>query len=549
LELIQTNGENRLEFGSYNNYHWTVDKKIVIHYPNLSQEERDAVKNEIEVQTGIKAGPGLNISNNPIYVKIYANGIPNLSLIDLPGLTSVAITDRGQPRDIKEQIINLVNSYIEPKNTIILAIIAARPDIEADMGMEIVKRADPAGSRTIGVLTKLDLMNEDADIGNYLENNLSNDLKLKYGYYGIRNRSNTNHSVQEVIQAERAYFQAHSVYRQDKYRSRLGMPNLCQSLSNILIYNIKLCLPTVLTNINKQLEETNSELSVLGTSVPADKEIRLTILNGLLSNYIKTFTQAIEQRGSTMQTGRLLKECFDNYRAVIEHMNPFTNLDDDYIIDILKCYDGIHMSFPYLPIEVLENTLRDPKHRPIFQLFEPSQVCLQNSLDQLNNLNQTILDSQPLKKYPNLIKAIKNVVVSDVFVPRYQRSLERIKELVEQEEAYIWTDDKAFQEVMLGDFSKIIKNGEFDVAKFKTVLGQYYKTIIRNVRENIPKAVVYYLIKSSVDTLTSCLYEKILSGDIGPLLEEFPEIEERRRFLEKNRKDLVEIKKLIETIL
>ena len=66
--------------------------------------------------------------------------------------------------------------------------------------------------------------------------------------------------------------------------------------------------------------------------------------------------------------------------------------------------------------------------------------------------------------------------------------------------------------------------------------------------ENIPKAIVYHLIKNTTDNLSSFLYDKLLSNDINSLLEEYPEIEERRRYLEKNKKDLLEIKKLIENI-
>ena len=66
--------------------------------------------------------------------------------------------------------------------------------------------------------------------------------------------------------------------------------------------------------------------------------------------------------------------------------------------------------------------------------------------------------------------------------------------------------------------------------------------------EKIPKAIVYHLIKNTTDNLSSFLYDKLLSNDINSLLEEYPEIEERRRYLEKNKKDLLEIKKLIENI-
>jgi GTP-binding protein EngB required for normal cell division len=548
LELIQSINENRIEFGNYNNYNWITEKKILINYPNLTTECKEQIRMEIESQTINKAGAGLNISINPIYIKIYANNVPNLSLIDLPGLTSVAITDKGQPKDIKEQIISLVLNYIKQQNTIILAIISARPDIEADMAMELVKQADPKGERTIGILTKLDLMNEDADVSMYLDNNVCSDLKLKYGYFGIRNRSNQSQTIQEALVIEKTYFQNHVVYKNEKYKSRLGIPIVSSNLSHILVNNIKQCLPKVLQDINKKLEETSVGLEELGSSVPQNKEIKINIINSLLSQYIKVFIHAIEYRGSTYQTGRKIKDSFDNFRKYIDCYNPFIDYDDEYIVSLLKSYDGMHMSFPYLPIEVLENTLKDKKIRPIYKLYEPSQKCLQETLEILNNLNQIILEDKQISKYPNLIKTINNLILNEVLLPKLQITEQKIKELIEQEESYIWTDDKTFLQLIASDFSKIIQNDSFDIVKFKKILYEYYKTIIKNVRENIPKCIVYHLIKNTTDNLSSFLYDKILSSDVNNLLEEYPEIEERRKYLEKNKKDLQEIKKLIENI-
>ena len=148
----------------------------------------------------------------------------------------------------------------------------------------------------------------------------------------------------------------------------------------------------------------------------------------------------------------------------------------------------------------------------------------------------------------DLIKLLNNLVLNEVLLPRFQKTELKIKELIEQEESYIWTDDKNFLQIIAGDFSKIVQNDSFDIVKFKKVLYEYYKTIIKNIRENIPKAIVYHLIKNTTDNLSSFLYDKILSNDMNSLLEEYPEIEERRRYLEKNKKDLLEIKKLIENI-
>jgi vacuolar protein sorting-associated protein 1 len=558
LDLIATTTENRIEFGSYNNLQWFVEKKIIITYPSITQEQRIQVINEIENQTNMKAGTELNICSNPIYVKIYATGIQNLSLIDLPGLTSIAITDKGQPKDIKDQIINLVSSYIKQKNSLIIAVIAARHDIEADMAMELIKNADPQGNRTIGVLTKIDLMNDDSDITNYLENNVSNDLKLKYGYFGIRNKpmglmSGGGSGIGSIIEAERVYFANHPVYRNERYKSRLGIPILTTCLSNILISNIKQCLPGVLNSITNKLTELQIVIQSLGESVPNNKEAKINILNNLISLYIKNYVQAIEQRGSLYATGRLIKERFDEYRNEIDKYNPFIEMDDNILLVMLKSYDGLHMNFPYLPIEVLESTLVDKKLRPIYKLYDPSQKCLQSILDLLNDLSKKILEDKPLSKYPNLIKQINLIIINDILLPKYQQADIKIKELIEQEESLIWTDDKHFQQIMMNEFSKIVlPNGNFNIDKFKLIMYEYYKTVIRNVRENIPKATVYNLIKNNNLDIANILYDKIIGSgnvDIATILDEFPEIEEQRRNSNNMNKELLEIKKLIENAL
>ena len=64
-----------------------------------------------------------------------------------------------------------------------MGVLPARCDIEVDSALELIKQYDPKGERTIGILTKIDLMNENSDISNYLTNDISNDLKLHYGYF------------------------------------------------------------------------------------------------------------------------------------------------------------------------------------------------------------------------------------------------------------------------------------------------------------------------------------------------------------------------------
>eukprot|EP00962_Isochrysis_galbana_P039542 scaffold14188_cov70-Isochrysis_galbana.AAC.1 len=74
----------------------------------------------IEAQTEARAGSRKAVSSSPINVRYFSPNVPNLSLVDLPGLTMTALTDHGQPKDIKQQIRDMISAYIRPERTIIL---------------------------------------------------------------------------------------------------------------------------------------------------------------------------------------------------------------------------------------------------------------------------------------------------------------------------------------------------------------------------------------------------------------------------------------------
>lgn len=79
-----------------------------------------------------------------------------MTLVDLPGLTKVPVGD--QPRDIEKQIRDMLLKFISKPNAVILAVTAANTDLANSDGLQLARSVDPEGTRTIGVLTKVDLM-------------------------------------------------------------------------------------------------------------------------------------------------------------------------------------------------------------------------------------------------------------------------------------------------------------------------------------------------------------------------------------------------------
>ena len=91
-------------------------------------------------------------------LKIFSPRVVDLTLVDLPGITKVPHGD--QPLDIEQKIQDLILQYIHPKSAIIAAICPANNDLANADALKLARKVDPMGERTIGILTKIDLMDE-----------------------------------------------------------------------------------------------------------------------------------------------------------------------------------------------------------------------------------------------------------------------------------------------------------------------------------------------------------------------------------------------------
>lgn len=95
------------------------------------------------------------VSDDPIRLNIYSPHVPDLTMIDLPGYIQLSSLD--QPEKLKENINALCEKYIREPN-IILAVCAADVDLANSPALRASRRVDPLGTRTVGVVTKMDLV-------------------------------------------------------------------------------------------------------------------------------------------------------------------------------------------------------------------------------------------------------------------------------------------------------------------------------------------------------------------------------------------------------
>lgn len=120
--------------------------------------DAEKVRKEIQDEIDGVTGWSKKISPVPIHLRICTPHVVNLTLIDLPGLTKVAV--EGQPDSIVKDIDDMVRSYVEKTNSLILAISPAKQNVATSDAIKLALEVDPGGERTLGVLTKLYLMDK-----------------------------------------------------------------------------------------------------------------------------------------------------------------------------------------------------------------------------------------------------------------------------------------------------------------------------------------------------------------------------------------------------
>ncbi|XP_035232846.1 dynamin-1-like, partial [Stegodyphus dumicola] len=214
------------------------------------------VKEEIEKETMRDPGP-TGFSSKPISLKIYSPKVLKLTLVDLPGLIRNVVN--GQPDSSIEEVRNMVLKFIKQPNSLILAVSPANQDIANSDALNIAYEVDPKRDRTIGVLTKLDLMDSGTDARDILDNKK---IYLSRGYVGVLNRSqmdiDSGKDIQYALEKERHFFANTPCY--SDIADRMGTPYLQKILNLQLRTHIKNSLPDVRKELSQKLNVFRRQL-------------------------------------------------------------------------------------------------------------------------------------------------------------------------------------------------------------------------------------------------------------------------------------------------
>ena len=152
--------------------------------------------------------------------------------------------------------------------TIILCVVSANQDMATQEGLRMARRIDPKGVRTVGVITKIDIMDRGTNAKRMIMNQ---EIQLRLGFVGVKNRSQediqSQISVKAAMDKEMNFFSSHPIYS-TMPPGHLGCEVLTTKLTRILFTHIRHSLPEIVNEIREKLKETEEELLDLGEPMP-----------------------------------------------------------------------------------------------------------------------------------------------------------------------------------------------------------------------------------------------------------------------------------------
>ncbi|XP_014616498.1 PREDICTED: dynamin isoform X2 [Polistes canadensis] len=420
--------------------HSTTEYAEFLHCKGKKFVDFDEVRKEIESETDRVTGSNKGISNIPINLRVYSPNVLNLTLIDLPGLTKVPIGD--QPVDIEAQIKAMIFQFIRRDNCLILAVTPANTDLANSDALKLAKEVDPQGVRTIGVITKLDLMDDGTDARDILENKL---LPLRRGYIGVVNRSQKDiegrKDIKNALAAERKFFLSHPSYRH--LADRLGTPYLQRVLNQQLTNHIRDTLPALRDRLQKQLLTLEKDVEQYKHFRPDDPAIKTKAMLQMIQQLQSDFERTIEGSGSaqinTMELSggakinRLFHERFPFEIVKMEFDEKELRREIAFAI---RNIHGIRVGL-FTPDMAFEAIVK----KQINRLKEPSLKCVDLVVQELSNVVRICTDR--MSRYPRLREETERIITTHVR-QREQMCKEQLILLVDCELAYMNTNHEDF---------------------------------------------------------------------------------------------------------
>lgn len=499
------------------------------------------------------AGNGKDISHEMINLEIHSTNVPDLTLIDLPGIARVATANQSQ--DIEEKIKNLIEKFIRKQETINLVVVPANVDIATTEALKMAKTVDPHGQRTLGILTKPDLVDKGAEesVVSTLNNLV---IPLKKGYMVVKCRGqqdiNDNMSLTKALEKERKFFENHTHLRNFLDEGKATIPHLSERLTRELVIHINTSLPKLEKQIKEKLEKTSTELKRLGDGVPQDEDKRTSFLIEKINSFNQVLTDMIR---AEEVVGESQTRVFTNFRRKFSDWK--TELDkkavqlDEYLRDEVEDYNITHRG-KELPGFVNYKTFEAIIRKHVEDLEEPAVNLLRATTEIIATaMNQTT--STFFEAYPSLMRAAKDPL-EDLRERECLKAEERLRSQFKMEKI-IYSQDSLYSHELTvvkarPEYSQSNSSQSglvvtsitplrwqkgskvsADVREMAQHVNAYFKITSDRLANQVPLIVQYHMLDQYIANVTTAMSGILRHKDAASFLQEKGDIARRRKYL------------------
>ncbi|CAF2079331.1 unnamed protein product [Rotaria magnacalcarata] len=389
------------------------------------------------------------ISKQVLLVNVQASWLPNLTLIDLPGI--IQVTSRQQDSGSVDIIQELIQDYLDRPSTIILAIIQACNDIETSAAIKYAKMFDPDGERTIGVLTKLDLVDRGAE-QKLLEVFENKRIPLKHGYLLVKCRTqediDNNIELSEALRKEEQFFSKSSKFHSVPLERR-GCPSLARFLTRELVRNIKQALPRLISDLRGKISNVEQQFRHLGiddyTQLLFTDEARSRYLTDKLFTAMQLFRTEIHGVEEGAQVNNPLYSKRNELNREFYSEMHRTKFENSKLIQLIKSA-MIATQGPEPADYILFRVTKTVCLNYIKAIRLPMEQYLSNILERTNNVISNVIN-KVFHMRPNLLNQMHSI--QETIEKQLKADCHRELELIlEMEESFVYADNPLYKETL-----------------------------------------------------------------------------------------------------
>ncbi|CAO2632559.1 Interferon-induced GTP-binding protein Mx2 [Lemmus lemmus] len=520
-------------------------------YDDIEVELSDPSQVEEAINKGqnLIAGVGLGISDKLISLDVSSPNVPDLTLIDLPGITRVAVGN--QPADIGRQIKRLIKTYIQKQETINLVVVPSNVDIATTEALSMAQEVDPEGDRTIGILTKPDLVDrgtEDKVVD--VVRNLVYHLKKGYMVVKCRGQQDIQEqlSLTEALEKEQAFFKEHPHFSVLLEDGKATVPCLAERLTTELISHICKSLPLLENQIKMCHQSASEELQKYGADIPEDDNEKMFFLIDKINTFNQDITALVQGEenvgeGECRLFTRIREEFFSWSKEIEKNFQSGYDILYNEVWKFEKQYRGRELpgfvnykTFENIirsQIKVLEDPAVEMLHKvtavgyPMFLLHDMLflMILAYISLSLQSKLEDIRLDQEKeAEKMIRLHFQMEKIIYCQDQV--YRGALQKVREKEAEEEKKKNINSSGFTS------SQALQNSS--IAEIFQHLNAYRQEAHNRISSHIPLIIQYFILKMFAEQLQKGMLQLLQDKDsCSWLLKERNDTSEKRKFLKE----------------